>query len=1163
MPPESPTARCNKCGRPKSVGDKASLTQWIVCCNCVEGAAEEPSQEPVDICGKCKRRISSGRAGSFTQWVFRSDLCSCDVPEAMLPSFDFLEQKNIAEHFDDDAEGLHLEGEPPFPLERYKPLMEVGQGTSGHIYLCKDRLLEKKVAIKCLRAVTPEQLIAFQREAKATSLLNHPGVVSVLDFGGTAGGAPFMVMEYVEGTSLFDYIDERGPLPVDVALTVIRRVAEALAHAHERGVYHRDVKSSNIVLLGGENAVPDVRVIDFGVAGMKQVIDTPSTEQGDTIVGTPAYMSPDQAQGCEYDQRSEIYSLGCVMFETLTGRPPFLGETALETISKHAHEQAPMLGDLDENNEFSNELESLVGRCLEKDPDDRFQNMSELIEAIGSIAPLFSSGSASSVFQNQTATFSIDQSSSISRKGFKWVAIAGGATLCVCFFGLMAFNPNALNQIKTLFSSNPEESERLTKEAWSELASDNNQKAIELSTRAVELDKENFEALDVRGVAYFVNGDTKNALASLNLVIKNPAASQQASSAAHFHRDVIYRSIGKSVPKRTNIPSSYANYVPTPWETKKFSPWIGDEWRLLPVSGPKAKPGAKKHWPKELDPNEEFKETVPANSDENSSSNFGAESGGTVGADSGLDTGSAPGANHGSTSGLNSGGNAHLNSTSEDAGMLPEVRAVMKAEGVPPGPDAARFRTAGFPNQRPMRPPGPGGRGLGLTETGRPGFGPPGAGPPGAGGHGLGRTGTGRPGFAPPGTGPEGAGPPGLRPPRLGPPGMTPPGINPSGESDPNFSPDGSNPFELATDDDREAPEFDGISNFNYAEPNRVRVSALASGRDIDKIIKNPRIDYLTFSNVPISPAVLSKIRILPLKALVLQNYRANDKDLEFLGDFKKLDEFVLSSGMGTGSFLEKLNPASMRILELKAMPNFNQGGLDYVRKFKRLHRFSINSMPLIGNSQIKVAADVAEIEELTFTPRYNKNPVYHCKSRELAAIPKGKIDNYDVAALRKIVSRSTLRRITLDSDGLTDDAYSVLGRGAFRELVLQGSAKIKTENFRRLSKNKLLTRIILCGDIINEQSAAGLVDIRSLYELTLFYTCLSREFFERLSNTSAKSLVIVSESLDSQNFQNLATLHSFKHMRIVDQQFRLTTSDVLQLKKKLPKCKIELKDQP
>jgi serine/threonine protein kinase len=682
MPPESPTARCNKCGRPKSVGDKGSLTQWIVCCDCVEGAAEEPSPEPVDICGKCKKPISSGRAGSFTQWVFRSDLCSCDVPEAMRPSFEVLEQQNPAEYFD-DADELQLEGEPPFPLERYKPLMEVGQGTSGHVYLCKDRLLEKKVAIKCLRAVTPEQLIAFQREAKATSLLKHPGVVSVLDFGGTAGGAPFMVMEYVEGTSLFDYINERGPLPVDVTLTVIRRVAEALAHAHERGVYHRDVKSSNIVLLGGENAVPDVRVIDFGVAGMKRVIDSPATEQGDTIVGTPAYMSPDQAQGHEYDQRSEIYSLGCVMFETLTGRPPFHGETALETISKHAHEQAPMLGDVDEDTEFPTELESLVGRCLEKDPDDRFQNMSELIEAIRSIAPLLSSASASSVSQNQTATFAIDQSSSISRKGFKWVAIAGGAALCVFFFGLIAFNPNALNQIKTLFSSNPEESVKLTEEAWSELARDNYQKAIELSTRAVELDKENFEALDARGVAYFVNGDTKNALASLNMVIKNPAASQQSSSAAQFHRDVVYLSMGKSIPKRTNIPSSYANYVPTHWEAKKFSQWIGDEWRLLPVSGPKARPGAKKNWPKELDPNEEFKEIAPANSDENSSSNPGAESGGTVGVNSGLNPGAAPGAtpgaNNGSTSGLNSGGNAHLNSTSEDAGMLPEVRAVMKA----------------------------------------------------------------------------------------------------------------------------------------------------------------------------------------------------------------------------------------------------------------------------------------------------------------------------------------------------------------------------------------------------------------------------------------------------------------------------------------------------
>jgi serine/threonine protein kinase len=277
-----------------------------------------------------------------------------------------------------DVSGIAALTPDEFPLDRYVPVEVIGKGTVGTIYLCLDRRLHrKKVAVKVLRAVPDEELVSFQQEARATSRLNHRNIIAVYDFGTTESGVAYMAMEYVEGRSLDREIRTNGPLDPDRALKIAVCLADALAYAHSCGIFHRDIKTSNILLVDSDGREPEVRLIDFGVAAINQAGDAIKV-QGKTIVGTPQYMSPDQCFGLSYDERSEVYSLGCVLFEMLTGKPPFQGETALQLINRHASEKPPTLAAAHGGRDFENRIEALLARCLAKNREDRYQSMYSL-----------------------------------------------------------------------------------------------------------------------------------------------------------------------------------------------------------------------------------------------------------------------------------------------------------------------------------------------------------------------------------------------------------------------------------------------------------------------------------------------------------------------------------------------------------------------------------------------------------------------------------------------------------------------------------------------------------------------------------------------------------------------------------------------------------------
>lgn len=258
------------------------------------------------------------------------------------------------------------------------------------IYKARQLLLNKPVAIKMLHShlLNQHSIMRFQQEAKAASSLKHPNVIAVHDFGISKLGQPYMVMDFIDGKTLAEVIKERGgALPLPEAMDIFIAVSSALEHAHEHNVLHRDLKPSNIMLCEKADGF-DVFLVDFGIA---KIIDNDLggiaqqlTQTGE-IMGSPLYMSPEQCMGKKLDQRSDIYSLGCIIYESVAGVPPHRGDTMLDTIFKHLNESAKPLSEVRTDIVFPEAFEDLVMQLLATQAEDRIQSISEVkrrLEAI-------------------------------------------------------------------------------------------------------------------------------------------------------------------------------------------------------------------------------------------------------------------------------------------------------------------------------------------------------------------------------------------------------------------------------------------------------------------------------------------------------------------------------------------------------------------------------------------------------------------------------------------------------------------------------------------------------------------------------------------------------------------------------------------------------------
>jgi eukaryotic-like serine/threonine-protein kinase len=256
---------------------------------------------------------------------------------------------------------------------RYRVEGELGRGGMAKVYRGTDSVLGRPVAVKVLSAQYAEDanfVTRFRREAQAAARLNHPNLVQVYDTG-SDDGIHYIVMEYVEAKTLADYLAGGGRIMPDRAVELAEAVCDALDVAHAQGVIHRDVKPANIMVTRDGR----VKVTDFGIA---RVMTNETVEQTAAVLGTASYLSPEQAQGGAIDQRSDLYSLGCVLYEMLTGRPPFTADSPVAVASKHVLEQP--IPPSRSNPDVSPQLDAVVMRALAKNPDNRYQSASEMRE---------------------------------------------------------------------------------------------------------------------------------------------------------------------------------------------------------------------------------------------------------------------------------------------------------------------------------------------------------------------------------------------------------------------------------------------------------------------------------------------------------------------------------------------------------------------------------------------------------------------------------------------------------------------------------------------------------------------------------------------------------------------------------------------------------------
>jgi serine/threonine-protein kinase len=262
--------------------------------------------------------------------------------------------------------------------KRYVIKRKLGSGGMADVYLAEDQELGRQVALKLLddRHASDEQFVErFRREAQSAAGLNHPSIVSIFDRG-YAEGTYYIAMEFLDGRTLKELLIKNGPTPVPIAIDYARQILGALAFAHRNGIVHRDIKPHNIVV-GGDGRL---KVTDFGIArsGASQM-----TEAG-SIVGTAQYLSPEQARGAPVDPRSDLYSLGIVLYEMLTGKVPFTGETPVEIAMKHLSQVPEPPSELRQN--VPHDLDAVVMRALAKDPEQRYSSAEEMDADLARVA---------------------------------------------------------------------------------------------------------------------------------------------------------------------------------------------------------------------------------------------------------------------------------------------------------------------------------------------------------------------------------------------------------------------------------------------------------------------------------------------------------------------------------------------------------------------------------------------------------------------------------------------------------------------------------------------------------------------------------------------------------------------------------------------------------
>ncbi len=329
-------------------------------------------------------------------------------PRKMDPAFirdNFFSLSALDEIDDEDDENDDLDDLSEFTRQfvgsviqnKYEVEEPIGRGGMSSVYRARALASGGKVAFKVMHAHlldNPANVRRFRREAQAANKVRHPHAVKIFDVGVTPNGSPYIIMDYLDGPSLSDVIAKEGKLPVERCLKIFIQACEGMSHVHELGVLHRDLKPSNIVLVKEGDEEDYVKVVDFGIAKVlaEEARSTLSKTPTGHALGSPPYMSPEQCRGVVVDKRADVYSMGCLMYEALTGRVPLEGETIVETMYKQVHELPKSLDGVEADVRLVGRLEKILFKALSKEPNNRQQSMDELKHELEAITANQTSG---------------------------------------------------------------------------------------------------------------------------------------------------------------------------------------------------------------------------------------------------------------------------------------------------------------------------------------------------------------------------------------------------------------------------------------------------------------------------------------------------------------------------------------------------------------------------------------------------------------------------------------------------------------------------------------------------------------------------------------------------------------------------------------------------